>query len=62
MKGTETQQTARKEKDMFAVYEIFPDGKKFFRFESDDRFECEVYVDHHKYNHRVSRLEIVERR
>lgn len=47
---------------MFAVYEIFPDGKKFFRFESDDRFECEVYVDHHKYDHRVSRLEIVERR
>lgn len=35
---------------IFAVYEVFPDGKKFFRFESNDRFECEVYVDHHKYD------------
>ena len=38
------------------VYEVFPDGKKFFRFESDDRFECEVYVYHHQYDHKVSKL------
>lgn len=29
---------------LYTVYEVFPDGKKFFRFESNDRFECEVYV------------------
>lgn len=34
----------------YTVYEVFPDGKRFFRFESDDHFECEVYVDHHKYS------------
>lgn len=45
---------------MFIVYEIFPDGKKFFRFESKDRFDCEVYVYHHKYDHRISHLEIIE--
>lgn len=45
----------------YIVYEVFPDGKKFFRFENDDRFECEVYVDHHKYDHRVSKLVIEER-
>ena len=45
---------------MFTVYEVFPDGKRFFRFESNDSFECEVYIDHHKYDHRVSHLEIVE--
>lgn len=37
---------------MFVVYEIFKtDGKKFFRFESEDKFTCEVYVDHHKYDY-----------
>lgn len=36
---------------MFTVYEIFKDdGKKFFRFESEDRFDCEVYVSHHCYD------------
>lgn len=37
---------------MFSVYEVFKsDGKKFLRFQSDDKFECEVFVDHHKYDH-----------
>ena len=37
---------------MFVVYEVFKaDGKKFFRFESEDKFTCEVYVDHHKYDY-----------
>lgn len=40
----------------YTVYEVFPDGKKFFRFESDDHFECEVYVYHHEYDHRESKL------
>lgn len=44
----------------YTVYEVFPDGKQFFRFESDDRFECEVYVAHHKYDHKVSKLIIEE--
>ncbi len=41
---------------MFVVYEIgkndkfYEDGKKFFRFEHQDRFECEVYIDHHAYS------------
>ena len=36
---------------MFKVYEIFKaDGKRVFRFESDDRFACEVYVSHHCYD------------
>ena len=36
---------------MFIVYEIFKsDEKKFFRFESEDRFECEVYVSNHCYD------------
>ena len=35
----------------YTVYEVFPDGKKFFRYESDDRFDCEVYVSHHWYDH-----------
>lgn len=42
----------------YTVYEVFSDGKKFFRFESNDLFECEVYVEHHKYDHRASRLVI----
>lgn len=37
------------------VYEVMPDGKKYFRFESDDRFDCEVYVEHHKYDYSVMR-------
>ena len=41
---------------MFIVYEIgkkgkpYDDGKKFFCFQNEDRFECEVYVDHNKYD------------
>ncbi len=53
---------------MFKVYEIgkngkaYEDGKKFFCFEHKDRFECEVYVDHHKYsaNGKPFVFEIVE--
>ena len=37
---------------MFRVYEVFySDGKKFLRFECEDRFTCEVYVEHHKYDY-----------
>lgn len=43
---------------MFRVYEVFNQdgnkflsGKKFLRFESTDKFECEVYVYHHKYDY-----------
>lgn len=37
---------------MFAVYEVFnSDGKRFLRYESDDKFDCEVYVEHHKYDY-----------
>ena len=42
----------------YKVFEVFSDGKKFFLFESNDRFECEVYVEHHKYAHRFSKLVI----
>ena len=36
----------------YSVYEIFKsDGKKFLRFSSEDKFTCEVYVDHHKYDY-----------
>lgn len=42
----------------YKVYEVFPDGKKFFRFENEDLFECEVYVSHHKYDHKISKLVI----
>lgn len=44
---------------MYRVYEVFPDGKRFFRFESNDKFECEVYVYHHEYDCKYSKL-IVE--
>lgn len=46
---------------LYIVYEVFPDGKKFYRFESNDLFTCEVYVDHHQYDHRESKLVIEER-
>jgi hypothetical protein len=37
---------------MFVVYEVFKtDGKKFYRFESEDKFDCEVYVYHHIYDY-----------
>lgn len=39
------------------VYEVMPDGKKFFRFESNDRFDCEVYVDQHWYDYSVMRAQ-----
>ena len=39
----------------YAVYEVFPDGKKFLRFESDDLFDCEVYVNNHCYEYQVMR-------
>ena len=46
------------EEMLYTVYEVFPDGKKFFRFESNDLFDCEVYVDHHIYDHKTSKLVI----
>lgn len=39
----------------YTVYEIMPDGKKFFRFESNDRFDCEVYINNHCYDYNVMR-------
>lgn len=45
---------------MYTVYEVFADGKKFFRFKSDDSFECKVYKEHHKYDNRIGNL-IIER-
>ena len=44
----------------YTVYEEFPDGKRFFRFENEDRFECEVYVFQHKYDRGVSGKLIIE--
>ena len=40
---------------MFTVFEVFPDGKKLFRFESNDRFDCEVYINNHYYDYCVMR-------
>lgn len=45
---------------MYIIYEVFSDGKKFFRFKSDDPFECEVYMEHHKYDNRIGSL-VIER-
>ena len=42
---------------MFCVYEIgkngkpYEDGKRFFRFMHEDRFDCEVYVENHINEH-----------
>ena len=37
---------------MFRVYEVFEsDGKRFLRYESTDKFDCEVYVSHHQYDY-----------
>lgn len=43
---------------LYTVYEVFPDGKKFFRFESNYHYECEIYVEHHKYDSRIGKLVI----
>ena len=32
---------------MYSVYEVFPDGKKFFMFSDYDDFTCEVWVRNH---------------
>lgn len=32
---------------MFIVYEVFPDGKRFFMYRDDDHFNCEVWVSQH---------------
>lgn len=45
---------------MYIIYEVFSDGKKFFRFKSDDPFECEIYMEHHKYDNRIGSL-VIER-
>ena len=37
---------------MFVVHEVFKsDGKKFLRYQSEDKFDCEVYVFHHQYDY-----------
>lgn len=46
--------------EMYIIYEVFSDGKKFFRFKSDDPFECEIYMEHHKYDNRIGSL-VIER-
>lgn len=40
---------------MYQIFEIMTDGKQYFRFETDDKFEAEVWIDHHKYDHSVIR-------
>lgn len=36
---------------MYIVYEIFKsDGKRFFLYESKDRFSCEVFIYRNKYD------------
>ena len=36
---------------MFVVYLVDEfNGNTYKRYESTDRFDCEVWVDHHKYN------------
>ena len=49
----------------FTVYEVCADNARFIQFESNDGFECEVYVAHHQYDRKFlnttpnhSRLEI----
>lgn len=44
----------------YTVYEVFPDDKRFFRYESNDHFDCEVYVSHHKYDYSVKGKLIIE--
>lgn len=34
----------------YNVYEVFPDGYMMWRFNHDDRFECEVWMNHHCYD------------
>ena len=51
---------------MYAVYEVFDDGKRFLLFENDDLFTCEVYVWNHQeattaLKNRWSKL-VIERR
>lgn len=47
--------TAQNEETKFFVYEVFNDGKEIERFSSNDKFECEVYLDHHKYDNSIIR-------
>ena len=39
----------------YTVCEVHKDGKTYERFISTDRFECEVYVAHHKYDYGITR-------
>lgn len=45
---------------MYVVYEVFPDGKRFFRFENENKIDCEVYVNNNKYDCKKSKL-IIEK-
>lgn len=36
---------------MFCVYEVCEGKNDLFRFEHKDRFMCEVWCDHHIYEH-----------
>ena len=40
---------------IYAVYEVHKDGKSYYRYSSSDRFECEVYVAHHRYDNSIMR-------
>lgn len=39
----------------YTVYELHKDEKTYERFSSNDKFECSVYVDHHKYDNSITR-------
>ena len=38
----------------FTVYEVFADNKQYLKFESDNRIDCEVYVNNHQYDRRFA--------
>lgn len=40
--------TRAERKIMYAVFEVFDDGKRFLLFEHNDRFTCEVYARNHQ--------------
>lgn len=39
----------------YTVYELHKDRKTYERYSSNDKFECLVYVDQHKYDYSITR-------
>lgn len=39
----------------YTVCEVHKDGKTYERYSSNDKFDCSVYVDHHKYDYGITR-------